>query len=224
MAKAKYLGSRMEKVIKDNPHVPIQTLKHTILRKCNIDASKWKVMIVAKRSALKQIHGVDCKQYTKLWDCYETVRVKNPSNKLLLRRKEGSDAPVFERMYFSLHAMKAGFLDGWRPIIGLDGCFLKTLYAGQLLVAVERDDNDNMWPIALAVVPVENREMWTWFLIELLEDLGGIEQSHQWTFISDRQKGLLEAVKQLAPHLEHRFCLRHMFENFKQKFTSPALK
>ncbi|KAK4382856.1 hypothetical protein Sango_2831300 [Sesamum angolense] len=91
-------------------------------------------------------------------------------------------------------------------------------------VAVGRDGNDSMWPIALAVVPVENREMWTWFLTELLKDLGGTEQSYRWTFISDRQKGLLDAVKQLAPHSEHRFCLRHKYENFKQKFKSPALK
>ncbi|KAL0387445.1 UNVERIFIED_CONTAM: hypothetical protein Sradi_2626300 [Sesamum radiatum] len=95
---------------------------------------------------------------------------------------------------------------------------------GQVFVVVGRDGNDNMWPIALAVVPVENREMWTWFLTELSKDLGGIEQSYRWTFILDRQKGLLDAVKQLAPHSEHRFCLRHKYKNFKHKFKSPALK
>ncbi|KAK4394886.1 hypothetical protein Sango_1642900 [Sesamum angolense] len=73
-------------------------------------------------------------------------------SKLLLRKVENSDPPVIDRMYFSLWALKKGFLEGCRPIIGLDGCFLKTVYGGQLLVVVGRDGNDNMFPIAMAVV------------------------------------------------------------------------
>ncbi|KAK4381661.1 hypothetical protein Sango_2945900 [Sesamum angolense] len=91
---------------------------------------------------------------------------------------------------------------GCRPIIDLDGCFLKTVYQGQLLVALGRDANDNMWPIAFVVVLVENREAWTWFLRELLDDLGGVESSHKWTFISDRQKGFIDVVQELGPHFE----------------------
>ncbi|KAL0401263.1 UNVERIFIED_CONTAM: hypothetical protein Slati_4156200 [Sesamum latifolium] len=221
LAKAKYLGNIVEKVIRDNPNVPVSTLKNTIMRKCNVDASKWKV-IRAKRAALQKILGVDSEQYTRLWDYCETVRARNPGSKILLRKKDDSEPPIFDRMYFSLHAMKAGFLAGCRPIIGLDGCFLKTVYQGQLLVAVGRDANDNMWPIAIAVVPVENREAWTWFLRELLDDLGGVESSHKWTFISDRQKGLIDAVQELAPHSKHRYRLRHMYQNFKMKFKEDV--
>jgi hypothetical protein len=36
--------------------------------------------------------------------------------------------PKFGRMYVSLAAMKKGFLEGCRPIIGVDGCFLKGPY------------------------------------------------------------------------------------------------
>jgi hypothetical protein len=38
------------------------------------------------------------------------------------------------------------------PIIGLDGCFLKGYYGGQILAAIGRDPNDQMLPIAFAVV------------------------------------------------------------------------
>ncbi|KAL0318235.1 UNVERIFIED_CONTAM: hypothetical protein Scaly_2851300 [Sesamum calycinum] len=75
LTKAKYLGNRMEKVIRDNPNVPVSTLKNTIMRKCNVDASKWKV-IRAKRVALQKILGVDNEQYTRLWDYYETVKAR----------------------------------------------------------------------------------------------------------------------------------------------------
>ncbi|KAL0336225.1 UNVERIFIED_CONTAM: hypothetical protein Sradi_4834400 [Sesamum radiatum] len=37
-------------------------------------------------------------------------------------------------------------------------------------------------------------------------------------------KGLVEVLKDLVPEAEHRFCLRHMYENFKVKFKSVELK
>ncbi|KAL0315469.1 UNVERIFIED_CONTAM: hypothetical protein Sradi_5425100, partial [Sesamum radiatum] len=96
-------------------------------------------------------------------------------------------------------------------------------YGGHLLVAVGRDENDNMFPIAMEVVQVENRDTWGWFVGELLDDIGGMG-TNKWSFISDRQKGLVEAFKDLVPESEHRFCLRHMYENFKMKFKSVELK
>ncbi|KAK8954634.1 hypothetical protein KSP39_PZI002501 [Platanthera zijinensis] len=45
-----------------------------------------------------------------------------------------------------------------------------------------------------------------------------------WTLISDKQKGLINAVEELLPNAEHRFCLRHMYNNFKQKFRGIQLK
>ncbi|PNX74010.1 pentatricopeptide repeat-containing protein at1g77405-like protein [Trifolium pratense] len=40
----------------------------------------------------------------------------------------------------------------WRPFIGVDGCFLKTKYGGQLLIAVGRDANDEYFPLAFGLV------------------------------------------------------------------------
>ncbi|KAK4385870.1 hypothetical protein Sango_2711000 [Sesamum angolense] len=142
---------------------------------------------------------------------------KNP------KKVDGSDPPVFEKLYFSLFAMKSAFLSGCRPLIGLDGCFLKTCFKGQLLVVVGRDGNVNMVPIALAIVPVENRETWTWFVGELWEDIGGLG-TNKWSFLSNRQKCLIDALEELVPESEHRYCLRHMYQNFKLKFKSQELK
>ncbi|KAL0345413.1 UNVERIFIED_CONTAM: hypothetical protein Sradi_4372600 [Sesamum radiatum] len=213
-------GWRMQLGIIQN--IPIQQLKNTILRKCNVEVSRFKVLR-AKKTALEAIRGADTKQYEYLWNYCETVRQHNPGSKLILRKVDGSDPPVFEKLYFSLFAMKSAFLSGCRPLIGLDGCFLKTCFKGQLLVAVGRDGNDNMVPIALAIVPIENRETWTWFVSELLEDIGGLG-TNKWSFISDRQKGLIDALKELVPESEHRYCLRHMYQNFKLKFKSQELK
>jgi len=78
-------------------------------------------------------------------------------------------------------------MDGCRKIKGLDGCFLKRPYGEQLLSAICRDRNDNMYPLAWAVVEVECRDSWSWFMTQLLDGLGNVIDS-SWCFISDRQK------------------------------------
>jgi hypothetical protein len=96
--------------------------------------------------------------------------------------------PKFGRLYVSLAAMKRGFLKGCRPIIGVDGCFLKGPFKGQLLSAVGRDGNNNMYPIAFAIVEAEVKDSWVWFLETLVPDLGTHGRHVRPTFISDRQK------------------------------------
>nr|KAJ0189840.1 hypothetical protein LSAT_V11C800393190 [Lactuca sativa] len=44
------------------------------------------------------------------------------------------------------------------------------------------------------------------------------------TFISDRQKGLLPALEKLFPAAEHRYCLRHLHENMKRKWRGKEFK
>ena len=89
---------------------------------------------------------------------------------------------VFERMYVCLDACKREFLAGCRPLIGIDGCHLKWTTGGQLLVAIWKDGNDNIFPIAYAIVEIENKCSWNWFLECLLDDIGHVDKNG-WVFI-----------------------------------------
>jgi hypothetical protein len=95
--------------------------------------------------------------------------------------------PHFKRFYVCLDACKRGFKAGCRPFIGLDGCFLKGYYGGQLLTDVGTDANNQNFVIAYAIVDAENKDNWKWFLTLLHEDLGDYRQ-HGWNFMSDMQK------------------------------------
>ncbi|KAL4302105.1 hypothetical protein GQ457_10G017080 [Hibiscus cannabinus] len=105
------------------------------------------------------------------------------------------------------------------PIISLDGCFLKGPYIGWLLAAVGIDANDGIYPIAYAIVESDNFSAWYWFLSLLKDDLE-ILNSNQICFMSDRQKGLKEALDELFPDSEQRNCVRHIYTNFKTKETN----
>ncbi|VVA28315.1 PREDICTED: Transposase MuDR plant [Prunus dulcis] len=131
--------------------------------------------------------------------------------------------PHFQRLYECLDACKKGFLAGCRPIIGVDECHLKGPFSGQLLAAVGIDANDNIYPIAYAAVELETEETYSWFLELWIGDLGHVSD-HGWIFISDQQKGLDKAFDIVVPEAQHRWCVRHMYGNFKEKFKGKVFK
>ena len=80
-----------------------------------------------------------------------------------------------------------GLMEGCRRVIGVDGCFLKGICKGQLLAAIGRDANNHIYPVAWAMVAVENKESWKWFLDLLIDDIG-MGVGHGLTIISDQHK------------------------------------
>ncbi|KAL0299181.1 UNVERIFIED_CONTAM: hypothetical protein Sradi_6577900 [Sesamum radiatum] len=112
---------------------------------------------------------------------------------------------------------------GCRPIICLDGCHLKSSVGGILLSAVGIDAKNCIYPFAYAVVEKDKKKSWLWFLEMLVQDLN-ITHSYGWTIMSDKQKGLIDAVDQLLPGCEHRFCVMHLYKNFKNTHKGMALK
>nr|GEX62841.1 retrotransposon protein, putative, Ty1-copia subclass [Tanacetum cinerariifolium] len=61
------------------------------------------------------------------------------------------------------------------------------------------------------------------FLNLLGEDLG-IEANFNYAFISDRQKGLIQAIASVFPSVKHRYCVRHIYENMKSQFKGGVYK
>ncbi|XP_074362761.1 uncharacterized protein LOC141703046 [Apium graveolens] len=100
---------------------------------------------------------------------------------------------------------------------------LKHVCGGRLLSDVGRDANNNMYPVAFAVVEYENTESWKWFLGLLRDDLE-LRNDQEFTIISDQQKGLINAMKELLSRAEHRLCTRHLYNNFKKKFPQGTVK
>jgi hypothetical protein len=84
--------------------------------------------------------------------------------------------------------LKDGFKAGCRKVIGLDGCFFKGACQGELLCAIGRYDNNQMYPVAWAVVEKETTENWEWFIGLLIKDLNINDDGAGWVFISDQQK------------------------------------
>ncbi|KAL8510024.1 hypothetical protein ACS0TY_017017 [Phlomoides rotata] len=164
----------------------------------------------AKIMTLSKIEGDVDLQYTKLWSYAGELRKTNFGSTIILGT---TDDNRFDRFYVCWNAMKRDFLSGCRPIVGVDGCFLKSKYGGNLLTTVGVDGNNNLFPVAYDVVDKENGEIWEWFFTILKK---GLEiNAEDFTFISDKQKGLIQAFHSVFPGAEHRFYVRHLHNNLK---------
>ncbi|KAL0448816.1 UNVERIFIED_CONTAM: hypothetical protein Slati_1438000 [Sesamum latifolium] len=138
-------------------------------------------------------------QYTRLWDYAKEVRVTNPGSTVILGTEAADDGEHrFSRIYVCFGGLKTGFKAGCRPIIRVDRCHLKGPNGGILLPAIGVDPNNSLFPIAYAVVNKECRETWEWFLIILKHDLNILRQ-HEFTFMSNKQKGLMQAFQEVFP-------------------------
>ena len=93
-------------------------------------------------------------------------------------------SPVFHRLFICFDGLKQGFLAACRRIICVDGCFSGNIIGGMLLTAVGRDANDQMFPLAWAVVVGENNESWEWVFKELQKCIGERTRAG-WTVVSD---------------------------------------
>ncbi|GKV40422.1 hypothetical protein SLEP1_g48069 [Rubroshorea leprosula] len=115
-----------------------------------------------KQQLKRTFEGASKAEYGMLFDYANELRSKDPEANIVLHahRPIADVNPTFMRMYVCFSALKKVFLVGCKRIIGDDGAFLKGAHKGELLTAIGRDANNQMFPIAWAVVEVEKTETW----------------------------------------------------------------
>nr|GEW64117.1 hypothetical protein [Tanacetum cinerariifolium] len=128
----------------------------------------------------------------------------------------------FRRIYVCLCALKSGFKAGQRDLLGLDGCFMSGPFPMQILTAVGVDPNYGIYPLAYAIVESENKQAWLWFLDCLGDDLEF--RNSNFTFVTYRKKGLIPALAETFPAAEHRYCLKHIYDNMKLQWKGQQFK
>ncbi|XP_024013321.1 uncharacterized protein LOC112087606 [Eutrema salsugineum] len=192
---------------------------------------KWKISVTrpqcqhARIKALRCIDREYAEQFSRLRDYKAEIEETNPGSSVevdCVRNEAGQD--VFQRFYVCFNVLRRTWKETCRPLIGVDGCFLKSVQKGELFVAMGRDADNAIYPIAWAVVQKENTDNWQWFFTKIKADLG-LEDGDGYVLVSDRQKGLINVVMQVLPKIEHRMCVRHIYMNVKSRHSKmPELK
>jgi transposase-like protein len=87
-----------------------------------------------------------------------------------------------------------------------------------LMVACGIDANDHVVPLAWALVPTENEVWWRWFCTYLKAAFQGIGSFKSCVLISDRDKGIASAIKEVFPIATPAYCCQHIADNIQSKF------
>ncbi|MBA0573345.1 hypothetical protein Golob_000623 [Gossypium lobatum] len=89
-------------------------------------------------------------EFAMLWDYADELRLKNLRStiKMAVNRVIPESPPHFKKFYVCFEVLKRCYKEGSRPILGLDGYFLKGPSKGEMLSTCERDGNNQMYPVA----------------------------------------------------------------------------
>ncbi|KAK4407924.1 hypothetical protein Sango_0373400 [Sesamum angolense] len=95
-----------------------------------------------------------------------------------------------------------------------------------MLIATVMDGNQQLLPLAFAIIDEETYPSWKWFLQQLSRHV--IRGRRRMCLISDRHGGIIKAVREgpdfVSPHRVHRYCLRHVCSKFNSNFKNMVLK
>ncbi|XP_062100885.1 uncharacterized protein LOC133806813 [Humulus lupulus] len=185
------------------------------------------------REDIKNDYGIEL-SYGKAWRCREkalsyvrgTLEAsyqKLPSYLFMLQQNNPgtltdfvTEEDRFKYCFFSLGVSRRGFRT-CRPVLCVDGTFLKTKYGGQMLCAVALDANNHLYPVAFGIVDSENHDSWKYFMSKLKEAIGEVEDL---AFVSDRHASITHALETIFPDAYHGACYHHISMNVVAKFKT----
>ncbi|WRX11670.1 Transposase [Theobroma cacao] len=108
-----------------------------------------------------------------------------------------------------------GFSAVMRPIVAIDATHLKDRFNGILFVAVCKDANEQIYPLAFGIGHVEDEESWSWFFNQLRRAIGCPENA---MFISDYHLGIKNVVEKVYKDGHHGLCNYHLRKKIKNRF------
>nr|GEV87224.1 hypothetical protein [Tanacetum cinerariifolium] len=140
----KWLSNQIEDIVKPNPSIPVKALKEQLQKKYQVGISTGKVKWPRAASIMK-VKGDFSEQYSLLRDYVLELQRTNEdiTVKIYLERDYNPSETTrqLKRIYVCIRALKRGCKEGLRDLLGLDGCFIKGQYHGQLLTTVGIDAN-----------------------------------------------------------------------------------
>ncbi|XP_020877679.1 uncharacterized protein LOC110227541 isoform X2 [Arabidopsis lyrata subsp. lyrata] len=150
--------------IRKNPLMKPKELQERVEERYHLTVSNDQCR-KAKAKALSIIQDEQDEEFSRIKDYRLALKEANPGSTVEVGTVTTDDGiEKFDRFYVCLAPLRKMWLADCRPIIGIDGCFLKNNVKGQLLAAIGRDANNQFYSVAWCIVPIENADSWIWFI------------------------------------------------------------
>lgn len=211
-----WLINTIKERLQESPNLKPKEIADGLLEDFGVESNQNHTQVLPETIiSREQLHGSDKDSYNKLpWFC-EKIMETNPGSisKLVIGENKR-----FKAVFVSFYASLCGFQNSCRPLLFLEATSLKSKYGEVLLTANAIDANDDFFPVAFAIVDVENDCNWHWFL-ELLK--AAILNSQHITFVFDREKNLKTSVLEIFEESHVGYSIFHLLESFKRNVKGP---
>ncbi|KAL5783426.1 hypothetical protein ACOSP7_008455 [Xanthoceras sorbifolium] len=209
-----WLVSIIKAKLRESPHPKPKEIAAGILRDFGVELNYTQVWRGIE-DAREQLQGSYKEAYNQLPCFCDKLLEANPGSfvNLLI-----GDDRKFQRLFVCFHASIHGFQNGCRPLLFLDSTSLKSKHHEILLTATAVDGDDCVFPVAFAIVDVEHDDNWNWFLEQLRST---VSTSQSITFVSDKQKGLMESVLKVFENAHHGYSIYHLLDDFIKNLKGP---
>ncbi|KAK4391333.1 hypothetical protein Sango_2196600 [Sesamum angolense] len=214
-------------MVRQDPAYDIKFVQQNVKDRFGFEISYHKAWQSLK-AAREQVYGTWESSVKKLPRFMAFLQKLNPGTVVewLNLDTDRSGVQMLHYVFWAFRPCIEGFRS-CRNVISVDGTHLYTKYKHKLLVAVTLDANQQVLPLAFALVDEESLASWRWFLQMLAKHLLPNDDDRV-CLISDRHSGLISAINYVPafkfPRGVHRFCLRHVCSNFNKKFNNIRLK
>ncbi|KAL0533923.1 hypothetical protein IC582_028198 [Cucumis melo] len=133
---------------------------------------------------------------------------------------ELEDDRFFKYLFMVVGPCVRGFLNCIRPVIVMDGTFLKNKYRDQLIVAICLDGNNQIYSLASGVVDRETDDSIQWFLEKLK---GAIGEVPNLGFVTDRKTCFSKGISSVFPSAFHDLYVQHLTQNLHDKYKNDTV-
>ncbi|XP_057728687.1 uncharacterized protein LOC130944392 [Arachis stenosperma] len=182
----------------------------------------------AKQKAIARIYGDWDESYNQLRRYLNALQAFVPGTIVDLQTRPyyvgntlDRDSVMFHQVFWSFPSCIEAFRH-CKPLVSVDGTHLYGKYADTLLMGIAQDGNNNILPVAFALVERENTDSWYFFLTNLRRHVAtrpGV------LLISDRHAAIKAALERERCGWEHNvYCVRHIASNFATSFKSKEAK
>src|SRR5664279_1102503 len=194
---ASYVAQIVASLVKDKIGCSVKSLQQGAEDVIGFPVSYGKARR-AKEAVLEEMYGTYLEAYNNVPRMLHQIAEVNPGTCVIrMERPHPNGTPghfILDRIFWSFRQTIQAF-HHCRPVISIDGTFLTGQYTGTLLIVVASDANNQLIPIAYALVEAENTASWLWFLMCLKD--GVVKERPGVCIIYDRNTGLLSALVQI---------------------------
>ncbi|MCL7049550.1 hypothetical protein MKW94_007181, partial [Papaver nudicaule] len=220
LARARWVFRMMLDKFKAHPNYKPKNFQAEIKREHKVEIS-YMTAWHARHLCIERVMGNFEESYSFLPEFCSQLLKKNPGSVATVK---WDDKGKFVHCCIAYKVCIDGWVNGGRPLLGLDGTHLWGKYLGVLLAITALDGNNGLYPIAIFLCRSETKEKWINFLEIMAPHLKRHERAI--TFISDRQKGLKAGVDVNFSDVNHyhRYCFRHIWKNMKKQHPGQHME